>query len=397
MIICTCVISGVLAAVTAAPPAVRAVTIEGQSLEANWSGVSPAGAVVLIEDGKPREISPDGLMLLRWPVEPASRPTESGHQTTIDLADGSRVIGRIIAGDAKHVTVATEPLPELRLPLTELAGLRWRGSDQPEALAAFEKALAERDPSQDTLFVVREGRVTALKGVTESLGPGGGSFRWRERSVPIQAGSAFGIVFAAGVQPPAAAQATCRLTDGSRWAGKLAGGDERSVIVELGGGTRVALPVARIEEIRFRSDRVLFLSDLTPAEFVMEPFGTTRWPYRKDRSVANRPMRIGEEVFERGLGVHSRSVLTFDLPGRFSRLAAVIGIDAGAAPLGNVVFRVTADGRDVFNSGPVTGRDPPRPISVPIEGAKRIQLIVDFGGDLDIGDQADWAHARLIR
>src|SRR5207247_2531998 len=66
-------------------------------------------------------------------------------------------------------------------------------------------------------------------------------------------------------------------------------------------------------------------------------------------------------------------------------------------PLGNGVVQIKADGKVVFDSGPVTGDDEPRPVLVPIEGAKKIQLIVDYGDQLDVGDQADWGNARLIK
>jgi hypothetical protein len=187
------------------------------------------------------------------------------------------------------------------------------------------------------------------------------------------------------------------LKDGSSWAGKLAGGDTEGVVIELADGLKARLPVEQVVEIRFRSDRVLFLSDLDAVDYQFEPFSTTRWPYRRNRSAANRPMQIGDQKFERGIGMHSQAALTYELPGPFSKLAAVIGIDRAVAPLGHVVFRVTADGKEVFNSGAVTGRDAPLAIDVPINGAKRVQLLVDFGEELDVGDQADWGNVRLIK
>ena len=48
-------------------------------------------------------------------------------------------------------------------------------------------------------------------------------------------------------------------------------------------------------------------------------------------------------------------------------------------------------------SANVTGQDAPRPILVPIGGAKRVQLAVDFGEDLDVGDQADWGNVRVVK
>lgn len=392
---------------------VRAVTIEGAAIEARWAGVTAEGAVTLAVDGQEKQFPPSELMLLRFgdaaatqPTTTNSRPAGTRHTApppaasqpaTVYLADGNVLHGTIIGGDARNITLQTPLVPELKLPLIRLAAVRLMPGSHPAAEEAFQKELTARDPTEDTLLIVREDRVTALKGVTESLGAGSGSFRWRERSVPLRPETAYGIVFAAGVQKPARPQATATLRDGSTWAGRLAGGDADSVRVELSEGLTVDLPVGQLSEIRFRSDRVVFLSDLKPAAYTFEPFSTTRWPYRRDRSVANRPLRIGDQQFERGLGMHSKSTLEYELPDAFSQFAAVIGIDAAVAPLGHVVFRVTADGSEVFNSGPVTGRDPPRTINVPISGAKRIQLIVDFGEELDIGDQADWGNARLIK
>ena len=254
--------------------------------------------------------------------------------------------------------------------MNRLAAVHFMPGEHPAAAEAFSKALAARDSAQDTLLVVRDERVTALKGVTESPAPDGGSFKWHDRSVPLRPDSTYGIVFATGMQKPAPPQALAVLKDGSIWAGRLTGGDADSVHLELTDGGKVVLPVGELDEIRFRSDRVLFLSDLDPAEYVFEPFATTRWPWRRDRSAANRPLRIGDQNFDRGIGMHSQATLTYDLPAGFSKLAAVIGIDAAAAPLGNAVFRVTADGKEVFNSGPVTGRTAPRSIDVPIAGAR---------------------------
>ena len=62
-----------------------------------------------------------------------------------------------------------------------------------------------------------------------------------------------------------------------------------------------------------------------------------------------------------------------------------------------MIFRVIADDEEVFTCGPVTGRDEPRPILVAIGGAKTFKLVVDFGEDLDVGDQANWGNLRLLK
>ena len=397
----------------AEPSAVRAETIEGQSVAGTWAGLTDDGALALSQNGKSIVLRPSDLLSVSWPptatmtasapdgtpstsTAPASAPAE--WPAEIHLKDGSRFPARITAGDGQQVLLDTPLLDQWNVPLSLLAAIRFTTGSQSGARSAFDQALTDRTAVEDTLLVAGQGNIQKLGGAVQSLGPQGGAFLWRQRTVPIQPGRTIGIVFAAGAasnsNPPKAA---CHLRDGSIWCGSLTGGDATAVRLLLGAGRQVSVPVALLQEIRFASDRVVFLSDLTPADYKFEPWGVTRWLWRRDRSAANRPLRIAGQPYERGIGMHSKATLTYVLDGQFTHLAAVIGIDDDARPRGNAVFRVTADGKEVFTSGPVTGRDPPRPILVPIHKARTLQLIIDFGADLDLGDQADWCNVRVIK
>lgn len=378
------------------PASVRVLTIEGETLRGEWAGVSENGELLLRRDGRTASVPADQLMLVQWlsagPMAPPAHPSSVVH-----LADGSRLYARIVGGDARHIKIEAAAIGDLEVPLTRLAAIRFARAEHPDAQQAFRRALAKRDPSRDLLLVVRDDRVTTLRGVVESLRPNGGSFKWRNRSIPIDPAQAYALVMAKGVHRPDLAPVMCECRMGAIWAGRIIGGDAEEIELELTGGRSIPVKVTELIEIRFRSERVVFLSDLEPADYEFEPFAAARWPYRLNRSVANRPLRIGDQDFERGIGMHSKAVLTYELPGRFAQLAAVVGIDEAVGSLGNVVFRVLADDKEVFNSGPVTGRDDPRPILVPVDGARRLQLVVDFGEDLDVGDQADWGNVRLLK
>lgn len=378
--------------------AVRGVTIDGQTVEGRWSGPVGEGQIRIEAGGSTKVLRLDELLSLRWQTSqtaPASQPQSL--PLLVRLSDGSRSWARLLGGNSERLELETPWTKSLAVPLSSVSAIR-RSSDQgQDLLEAFDRAMADRKPDEDQLLVVRNNRVTSLRGTLESLGADGGSFRWRDRSVPFTAQEAFALVMASGQSMTPPAQAVCSLWDGCTWAGQIAGIEADSLRLRLSMGTVLSLPIEQMSEIRFRSDRVLFLSDLTPTKYEFEPFGATRWPYRVNRSVANQPMRIGDQSFDQGIGVHSRSLLTYDVPQGFRRVAATIGIDEAVGNQGNVIFRVLADGKEVFNSGPVTGRDTPRTILATIDGARQIQLVVEYGEDLDIGDQADWAEVRLIR
>ena len=389
-------LTAVVAASQAVAAPVRVTTIEGRSLEAEWRGVNPAGDVVLNVEGQEQAFPAGSLMGLRWDAPTTSQPVTSDFPIVIYLADGSRFAAKITGSGPKHVSVATPLLPALDVPFAQMAAIAFEAA-RDEDQAPIEAALRERHASEDTLLIRREGRMTPLRGVVESITPEGGSFTWRGRGVPMRRDVTFALIFAAGVARHEPAPVNVLLRDGSKWAGTLAGGDAEQIRLKSSLGQTLAIPLGQAAEIRFRSDRVMFLSDLEPVNYIFEPFGVTHWPYRRDRSVSNRPLRIGDQSYERGIGVHSRSVLVYDVPEGFTQLAAVIGIDSAVRPRGSVVFQVLAGERELFNSGPVRGTDPPRPILVELGGARQIALVVDFGEELDIADHANWANARLVR
>lgn len=387
----------IAANVPASQPIVVATTIEGKSIEGTWDGVGADGSIRMNGgQGKQTSIPAQEIMSVYFGGPTASQPT-ADVGFIFYLADAGQFAGQIVQGGSRDLQVSTGHSVPLHLSLDALAGIRFSQQASSDARRAFDEALAQRDPSQDVLVNLRQGRVTSIKGATQELSAQGGSFRWRERSIPILPDSAYGIVFASGVQKPSAATVQCTLRDASIWTGTLRPGDAQHVAIKSSLGPDLQFATGEVSELRFRSDRVVLLSNLTPKAYAFEPFVVTQWPWRKDRNVANGPLSLGGQTYQHGLGMHSQSRLVYELTATYSQLAATIGIDDAVRPRGSVVFRVLADGKEIFNSGLVIGGDPPRPILVALASAKKIELCVDFGDMIDIGDYADWAQIRLIK
>ena len=109
------------------------------------------------------------------------------------------------------------------------------------------------------------------------------------------------------------------------------------------------------------------------------------------------PLQIGQKTFAKGLGHHANGEIIVDLRGRYSSFAALAGVHWQGGGRGRMIFRVSVDGKIVFDSGPMTDSDPPKEINVPIEGARELRLIADDGGDGIGCDMANWIEARLVR
>ena len=114
-------------------------------------------------------------------------------------------------------------------------------------------------------------------------------------------------------------------------------------------------------------------------------------------AVTAPPMRLGDKVYEHGLGVNSLSVMRVILEKPAKRFTSMIGVDRNMdnSPA-SVRFHVSVDGKDVFATDVIRARAAPRAIDVPLSGAKSFDLTVNVGGDDRNSDQADWADAKVV-
>lgn len=168
------------------------------------------------------------------------------------------------------------------------------------------------------------------------------------------------------------------------------------------------IDVSELIGIDFFGGRAVYLSDLEPAA-IKEECGTLfrlKMPFRRDSSVVGTPLSMRGKTYRKGLGVHSYSLLEYDIAGDYQRFRAVIGLDDTAYPesgdpnVGKALFRVFRDGEKIFERA-MSWKDEPVSIDLPVRGARRLALEVDYGGDagcFDLAlDRANWAEARLVR
>ena len=115
-----------------------------------------------------------------------------------------------------------------------------------------------------------------------------------------------------------------------------------------------------------------------------------------DRSVEGHPLKIGDKPFEHGVGTHAASTWQLALDGQGARFEAEVGVDSEVGSRGAVVFRLEADGKEIYNSGTLRGGEAPQPVSVSLDAVKRLTLLVDAVGNRNEFDHADWADATLV-
>ncbi len=109
-------------------------------------------------------------------------------------------------------------------------------------------------------------------------------------------------------------------------------------------------------------------------------------------------LRIKDKEYAHGLGHHANGEIVFDLAGNSRRFRPKSACNGRTETIpGSVVFQIFVDGKKVFDSGVMRENDPPRPVTVSVEGADELRLVVNDAGDGITADCADWADARLTR
>jgi hypothetical protein len=163
-------------------------------------------------------------------------------------------------------------------------------------------------------------------------------------------------------------------------------------------GAAVRIPLASVAAVNVYQGAAVYLSDMPPRKYDHTPYLGIPWPVANDHSASGSDLRLGGGTYDKGVGLHSQSRVTYALPPGARRFEAVVGLDEVSGRRGQAVVRVLADGKPLLDP-PVelAATDPPRPLRLPLPpGARELTLAVEFGRGGDVQDDVDWADARVV-
>jgi alpha-glucosidase len=156
---------------------------------------------------------------------------------------------------------------------------------------------------------------------------------------------------------------------------------------------------AAVAALRLTVDtpRRVWLSDLAPASVVEEGAFGVVWPHRRDRDLDGQPIVLGGEVRAKGLTIHSKATLTWELAGAYVRLLALVGISDQLGSEGDCDVVISGDGRELWRRTSIRGGQAAIPVSLDLAGVNTLTILVDTGARYDIGDHLVLADAGLVR
>ncbi|HTU19827.1 MAG TPA: NPCBM/NEW2 domain-containing protein [Gemmataceae bacterium] len=376
---------------------VRGTTVQGawRELKSDWSarvgegdGARVAGASVL------------SVRRLDVPLPPLPMDYH------LLLANGDRVPfrSRGLRLDEETIHFRHDNLAEGKeasLPLAAVSVL-WR--DAPEKVLDAEKLrrrLTVEKRTRDTVCL-RNGDVVAgvLTGLDEQTVVVKVDKRQVTVKTPQVAYIAFNTELADTLRPKGVSARLVLLGDqpgrGGRMTLTAASADDTTLTGTTVFGARLRVPLRDIAALDLHSRSSVYLSDLKESKYVFHPFLDAAWPFAVDGNVAEHDFLLAGSTYDKGIGMHSHSRLSYRLSGAYRRFEALVGLDDKDGRRGAVRIRVLADGEPLLDRS-LTSRDGAVPVGLSMEGVRELTLEVDFGRDGDVQDVVNWVEARLIK
>lgn len=398
-----------LLAALLAPTDSKVSMLDGRAHHGSLVAVSSSD-VEITENGTNVKLPIDDVMVIEFP---ATAATTSEETQMLFFTDGSQVRGTAITRTAKSLTAQTSLCGAVDASVDAIHAVRLQAENP--AFTQQWNTFLKRDAEKDNLVVAkRDGSgLDFLAGIVSSVTATQVEFLLDGETIPVPAERVYGIVFARtkNITTPATIQMTSTAGDLLTAGSVTLDGDQFKI--ETAWGQTVSIGLIRVRKIDLSSGRIQFLSDmpavaerfdgvdpenslftgLIDADQQRMLFG----PQRNTTIERQSRLRLRGREFAKGLCIHSRTEMQWNLEKKFFAMECLVGIDDEVAFNGShaVALKITADGNVLFEKLIAT-TDDPLPLRLSLEGVSELTVLVDFGDGSSVCDWLDIADAKLV-
>jgi hypothetical protein len=202
------------------------------------------------------------------------------------------------------------------------------------------------------------------------------------------------------------APAICKVidADGNELVAQAVARTDKGYAVTTVSGIKLDLENALVSKLDFAAGAVKYLSDLDPS--ALEESGSDPEHYQKDKTLDKQPIQLfvdpakgAKETFPKGLTLHARTALTYDLKGAYKVFRAMAAVDASVETPSQVKLTIEdPTGGNVLFKGVIKKGDKPLDLNLNVQNVDKLRITVETeGGGLDLGNQLTLANARVLR
>jgi len=291
-----------------------------------------------------------------------------------------------------------------------------------KSVEPFWRELLAETASEDLLVVQKktgpldEAVWDSLGGIVQEVGEQRVEFNWDVDVVPVKRSKVAAIVYyhPKAPQPPAAV-CVVHLRDGSQipcQSLRVTSSDPQ-VTLETPLGLSLSLPLREILTLDFSAGKLLYLSDLEPLAMKWTPLigfsGRSEYLQRQGEPRFNQAftgsslqlVKAGSrkrevQTYKKGIALRSRTEMVFEIPEGMKRFETLAGINPETASQGNVLLEFSSRGRLLWEDK-IDGQEAPASVAFPLAGVRRLRILVDYGENLDYGDQLHLVNPRVSK
>lgn len=308
----------------------------------------------------------------------------------VALRGGGLLIARQATVRDRTATVALHPERTVSIPLERIASLL----TAEEAAVPQWRESAQAERQTDSLVAVRGEQRAQLDGVVGDLSEERLEFFLDSAPISVPRGRVVAVYYAG--RAANASHVEVHDVHGNVWPADDVEWKGGSLHFTSAPTESLELTAEELVRVDFSRRRLAYLSDLTPAAVEHVPYFDVHYEVQRDQNYLGRTIRIGPEEFQKGLAVHSKTTLEYELDGGFRRFQATVGVEASAGRYGDMIARILGDGAPLWEARLRAG-EPGAAVDVPLEGVRRLTITVDYGALADIGDHAAFGDARLVK
>jgi len=401
-----------------AGPEVQLSTLAGEQVAGTLAGLTSDGATIATASGE-RKFAATELLA----VHPAAAPSKEASPASvwIELIDGTTLLGtqyQVAKGVASVTLVSGE---RVDIPTRSLQSVQLQSHDTEQAkasqLARQWQEISTAKHSGDVLVVrklrggddetMQAASLDLLEGVLGDVTNEKVHFTFEDQTIPVDRAKVEGVLYfhPTGRELPSP---VCRVADaaGSTWNVKSLTLSDATLQLVSTSGVKFDLPLARLKALDYSLGKIVFLSDLEPetAEW-SNAFGpsaalaslTKLFAPRRNTSFDGQPLVIAGQSYDKGLAIHSRTLLEYRLQGKFNKFFALAAIDDAVRPAGNVRLVISLDGKPL-GEHTITGKDAAATnLQYDIREGRKLSILVDFGDGLDVADRLHLVNARVTK
>jgi len=391
--------------VNAAEPNAIVRTIGPEPVSGQLLGFSFNQGVTIRVDGDTRHISADEIVSILISRSGQSSPETAAGITNaltrgearVELSNGDRIIGRMVEGRSEHFVIQSTLLDKVRVSLDVCDRIIWSAGESAALRSRVNRFLFGGKMEEDAVLTangdVIRGFITTLDPESIAVDTPNGEVRVPEN---VAVACRFGK---SNPNESPRLRVTISLSSGERvTAVGLDWSDERIEARTLE-DERVHFDPRNITRMDVAGGRWIWLceerkDDLSTASG--QSLMNVDWPPMHDRNVRGGTLQVANQTFERGIGVHSQSSLSYALKGKYDELVISFGMDDDSGPLADVTAVISVDGEEKLKRTGVRRGTLFGPFRIDLHNADFMTLQVDYGENGDLQDRFDWIEPGLI-